>query len=217
MGGKGKGDGKESIEYGGEKITEEAKDYESLEEQFLELKDTSELMVDLAYSALLYDNEDIAKEVMILEEVVDKLNYEIQRTAFNVTLDDKNVDKALAMIRLATSIESIADAAMEIADVVLRDIEPHPIFKMSVMDSDVIITKTPVLKSSYLANKTLGTSRLMTDTGMWVIAIKRGNVWIYGPDENTMIKEGDVLFARGPREGENEFLKLTRGRKKRRK
>ena len=124
---------------------------ENIEEQFLELKDTSELMIDLAYSALLYDNEEIAKEVLILEDDVDKLNYKIQRTAFNVSLEDKKVDKALAIIRLANSIEAIADAAMEIADVVLRDIEPHPIFKMSVMDSDVIITKTPVSKSSFLA------------------------------------------------------------------
>ncbi len=198
-------------------MNQEAKDYESMERQFLELKDTSELMVDLAYSALLYDNEDIAKEVMILEEVVDKLNYKIQRTAFNLSLEDKKVDKALAIIRLANSIESIADAAMEIADVVLRDIEPHPIFKMSVMDSDVIITKTSVEKSSYLSEKTLGKSRVMTDTGMWVFAVKRGDNWIYGPDENTLIFGGDILFARGPREGQDEFLRLTRVRKRKRK
>jgi len=185
---------------------------EEIEELFLELKDTSELMIDLAYSALLYDNEEIAKEVLILEEVVDKLNYKIQRTAFMVSLEDKNVDKALAMIRLASGIEAIADAAMDIADVVLRDIEPHPIFKMSVMDSDVIITKTPVLRSSSLTNKTLGESHLMTETGMWVIAIKRGKTWIYGPDENTVIKNKDVLVARGPREGAEEFLRLTKGR-----
>ena len=188
------------------------KEFDTIEEQFLELKDTSDLMIDLAYSALLYDNEEIAKEVQILEEVVDKLNYKIQRTAFLVSLEDKNADKALAMIRLASSMEAIADAAMEIADVVLRDIEPHPIFKMSVMDSDVIITKTPVMKSSYLANKTLGVTRLATETGMWVIAVKRGKQWIYGPDENTLIKEGDILFVRGPREGEKEFLSLTKGK-----
>ncbi|UCE73274.1 MAG: potassium channel protein [Methanomassiliicoccales archaeon] len=185
---------------------------EKIEEQFLKLKDTSELMIDLAYSALLYDNKEIAKEVLELEGVVDKLNYKIQRAAFSLSLEDQNVNKALAMIRLAYSIEAIADAAMEIADVVLRDIEPHPIFKMSVMDSDVIIAKTPVKKSSYLANKTLGQSHLMTETGMWVIAVNRGKTWIYGPDENTKIKSGDVLFARGPREGEKEFLKLTKGK-----
>jgi uncharacterized protein with PhoU and TrkA domain len=183
---------------------------EEIEDLFLELKDTSELMIDLAYSALLYDNKEIAKEVLILEETVDKLNEKIQKTAFMTSLEDRKVDRSLAMIRLASSIEAIADAAMEIADVVLRDIEPHPIFKMSVMDSDVIITKTPVSKSSYLANKTLGESRLATETGMWVIAIKRGDSWIYGPDENTKINKSDVLFARGPREGEGEFLKLTR-------
>ncbi|UCF08952.1 MAG: PhoU family transcriptional regulator [Thermoplasmata archaeon] len=193
-------------EDGGEEVT---KDIEAL---LLELKDTSELMIDLAYSALLYDNEEIAKEVLVLEEVVDKLNYNIQRSAFFVSLDDKNVDKAMAMIRLAYSIEAIADAATEIADVVLRDIEPHPIIKMSVMDSDVIITRTPVSGRSPLVNKTLGQSRLMTETGMWVAAVKRGKTWIYGPDENTGIKKGDVLFARGPREGEEELLSLTQGK-----
>jgi uncharacterized protein with PhoU and TrkA domain len=190
---------------------------QGLEALFLELKDTSELMVDLAYSALLYDNEEIAEEVLILEEVVDKLNYKIQKEAFIVSLEDKNVDKAMAMIRLASSIEAIADAAMDIADVVLRDIEPHPIIKMSVMDSDVIIIKTSVSKSSSLANKTLGKSRLMTDTGMWVIAIKRGDAWIYGPDENTEVKPNDVLFVRGPAEGKKEFCTLTRGKVKRKK
>lgn len=183
---------------------------EHLEELFLKAKDTSELMLDLSYSALLYDNEEIAKEVLILEEDVDKLNYKIQRRAFSLSLEDKNVDKALAMIRLAYSIEAIADAAMDIADVVLRDIEPHPIFKMSVMDSDVIITKSPLSSSSQLVKKTLGESRLMTETGMWVIAIKRGKTWIYGPDENTELKAKDVLFVRGPREGEREFLDLTK-------
>lgn len=189
---------------------------ENIEALFLELKDTSELMIDLAYSALLYDNEDIAKEVLVLEEVVDKLNYKIQRKAFLVSLEDKKVDKAVAMIRLAYSIEAIADAATEIADVVLRDIEPHPIIKMSVMDSDVIITRTSVSQSSPLANKTLGQTKLMTDTGMWVTAIKRGKSWIYGPDENTTIRKGDVLFARGPPEGEPELVQLTQPKIKKR-
>ena len=34
---------------------------ESLEEMILEIKDTSELMVDLAYSSLLYNNREIEK------------------------------------------------------------------------------------------------------------------------------------------------------------
>ncbi len=36
-----------------------------------EMKDTSELMVDLAYSAMVYDDEDIAEEVLNLEDKMD--------------------------------------------------------------------------------------------------------------------------------------------------
>ncbi len=41
------------------------------EEIVLEIKDKSELMVDLAYSSILYDNKTIAKEVYDLENTVD--------------------------------------------------------------------------------------------------------------------------------------------------
>ncbi len=36
---------------------------DELDLMLLELKDTSELMIDLAYSSLLYNNRDIAEEV----------------------------------------------------------------------------------------------------------------------------------------------------------
>ncbi len=37
---------------------------------------------------------------------------------------------------------------------------------------------------------------------MWDIAAKRGTQWIFGSEENILIREGDVLFARGPMKGE---------------
>ena len=42
---------------------------QSLEKNVLEIKDKSELMIDLAYSSLLYDNKIIAKEVYDLEDM----------------------------------------------------------------------------------------------------------------------------------------------------
>ncbi|RLF49893.1 MAG: hypothetical protein DRN20_00810, partial [Thermoplasmata archaeon] len=43
-----------------------------------EMKDISELMVDLAYSAIIFDSKDIAREVKKLEEKMDRLKYEIR-------------------------------------------------------------------------------------------------------------------------------------------
>lgn len=179
-----------------------------IETLLLEMKDTSELMIDLAYSSLLYNSHEIAEEVFNLEEEIDELNQSVQRTAINSVLDDKNVDKALVILRLANSIEAVADSALEIADVVLRGIEPHPIFKMSIDESDIIILRSTVNERSKLIDKTLGEVHLATVTGMWVIAIKRGKRWIYGPDESTQIDANDLLFVRGPVEGKAEFFKM---------
>ncbi len=187
------------------------KDLARIEDKLLKMKDTSELMVDLAYSALLYNNKEIAQEVYHLEDIIDMLYNDIQNTAVTNTAKE-NASMALTLIRLATSIEMIADSARGIADVVLRDIEPHPILKMSIRESEVIISKAEVRSASRMANCNLGTIRLASETGMWVIAIRRGNEWLFGPNEHTRIQAGDILIARGPRESEKTFMKLVRGK-----
>ena len=50
-----------------------------VESMLLELKDTSEFMVDLAYSSLLYNNVEIAEEVIFLEGKMDELSIQIQQ------------------------------------------------------------------------------------------------------------------------------------------
>ena len=52
---------------------------DELDLMLLELKDTSELMIDLAYSSLLYNNREIAEEVFQMEEALDEMATEIQK------------------------------------------------------------------------------------------------------------------------------------------
>jgi len=186
-----------------------------LEDLILEVKDKSELMIDLAYSSLLYDNRRIAEEVYDLEEYIDSLHQTTYRLILNkLKQNEIDVDEALVLLRLVDSGEQIADAAQEIADVELRDIELHPIIKKSVRESDTVFTRVEVSSDSSLCNKTLGELKLASETGMFVIAIRRGNKWIYGPDEDTKILPGDVLFAKGPADGEKELIDLASGEQK---
>ncbi len=178
----------------------------------IEMKNISELMIDLAYSSLIYNNREIAEEVKYLEEKIDETYYRIQEEAIRQAVEEGNVSKALVIIRLATSIEAISDSAVQIADVVLRDIEPHPVIKESIKESDVTITLGKVSERSVLANKTLGELNLASETGMWVIAIKRKGRWIFGPTENTVVLPGDILIAKGPLEGVKHFKNLCSGR-----
>lgn len=184
-----------------------------VEEIFLDMKDTSELMVDLAYSSLLYNNKEIASEVEHLGEIVDELSGSLQRIAV-IDIGCKTPDAAMMILKMTNFIGSIADAAVSISDVVLRDIEPHPILKQVILESDVGIYRMEVRSSSVLVGRSLGDLRLATETGMWVFAIKRNVRWIYGPEKKQVIQKGDILFVRGPEDGMKKLRKVARGRKK---
>jgi uncharacterized protein with PhoU and TrkA domain len=185
---------------------------EELEKKLLEVKDTSELMVDLAYSSLLYNNRDIAQEVMELEEYTDELTTSIQQEAIRRAMSDGDVSRAFVTIKLVESLEEICDAASGIADVVMKNVEPHPVIKMSIRDSEVTIATATVIEGSDLADKTLDESKLASQSGMWVVAIKRGRRYVYGPDEETSVLVGDTLIVRGPRDGEEFFKDLASGK-----
>lgn len=185
----------------------------TVEDILLEIKDKSELMVDLAYSSLLYDNETIAKEVYNLEDLVDKLYQNIQKITLEQVKNKKlNINDALTVLRLAECGEKISDAAQEIADVELRDVELHPILKMSIRESDEVFTRVQINPQSILSDKTLGELKLESETGMQVIAILHQDKWLYGPNKNTKIDAGDVLFAKGPEDGEKHLIDLATGK-----
>jgi len=184
----------------------------SVENIVLEIKDKSELMVDLAYSSLLYNNRIIAQEVYELENVIDALYEEIQRDTYkDVKNDVLSIDDAVTLLKLAKAGEEIADAAREIADIQLRDVELHPILKISLRESDEVFTKVEVQEPSILCGKTLGELKLGSETGMVIIAMRHANRWLYGPNKRTQIDMGDILFAKGPKDGEAHLIALARG------
>ena len=183
-----------------------------IETMLLELKDTSEFMVDLAYSSLLYNNSEIAEEVIFLEGRMDELGAAIQEQLLNVAKDNPDVvAKFSVTLRLQMAAEEIANAAASIADVVLRGLGEHPVIQMSIQESEVTIERATVSDDSILVGKKFGDIRLGSISGMYVIAIKRGNQFIYGPDKFTTINAGDVLIARGPEESADYFMDLATG------
>jgi len=185
----------------------------TVEEIVLEIKDKSELMVDLAYSSILYNNKTIAKEVYDLEDLIDTLYKNLQRQILeNIENKKLSINDALTVLRIAEAGEQIADAAQEIADVELRDVELHPILKMSIRESDIVFTRVKVEPQSVLNGKTLGELKLGSETGMYIRAMRHGDRWQYGPDKNTRIDEGDILFAKGPEDGEKHLIELASGK-----
>ncbi len=180
---------------------------ERIEELLLEMKDTSELMVDLAYSAVFYHSQSIAKEVAELEEDVGEHLTQLQRLTLEaVEAGTLPVDTALVLIRVAQGAEVIANSALEIADVVLRDVELHPVLAEAIRTSDSTITKATIHAESEFAGKTLRQAEFETETGMRVLAVKRHARWQSGVEGDFRLEANDLLIATGPQEAEHEFL-----------
>jgi uncharacterized protein with PhoU and TrkA domain len=177
-----------------------------IEHHVLGLKDTSEMMVDLALSSVIYYNEELAEEVQLLEDYADELQERVQRDAIDGAVQNLlNPDQALALVQLSEAAETIADAGREIADVVLRDVEPHPVLAQSVEDSDVVIARVEVHADAQLAGRALGEERVKSETGMHVFAIRREGKWIPGPEASDIVEPGDVLLASGPEMGRGKL------------
>jgi uncharacterized protein with PhoU and TrkA domain len=182
--------------------------FEEIVTRFVELKNTSELMIDLAYLSLMLNSKDLAEEVERLEENVDKLHTDFELLALTSDFKKAEASGFLGLIRLGVATERIADAAAEMAEVVLRGIEPHPVLKLTIREAEETVTQACVTVGSPLVDKTLKEARVPEETGMWILAIKRGEKSLR-PKPDIKIHLGDILLASGYAEGVEDFKKLA--------
>ncbi len=182
--------------------------FEEIVSRFVELKDTSELMMDLAYSALLLNSRDLAEEVERLEERMDQLHTDFELLALTSDFQKSEASGFLGLIRLGVATEKIADAAADMAEVVLRGVEPHPILSMAIKEAEETVAQACVTGDSPLVGKSLKEARVHDETGMWVLVIKRDDKCIR-PRADSKIAVGDVLVASGYAEGPDALKKLA--------
>ena len=182
--------------------------FEEIVSRFVELKDTSELMMDLAYSALMLNSKDLADEVERLEERMDDMHTDFELLALKSGFKNEEAPGFLGLIRLGMATEKIADAAAEIAEVVLRGIEPHPILKLAIREAEETVMQTKVTLDSPLIGKSLKEARVHDETGMWVLVIKRDDLCVR-PRPDTKIRAGDILVASGYAEGTDALKRLA--------
>lgn len=183
-----------------------------VETLLLQVKDTSEIMIDLAYSSLIFHEKELANEVLLLADHVKDLNGTLEEQVVEQVSRDQDLDRAITYIRLSRAMEDIADAAEKIADVVLRDITVHPVLAESILESGTSIAREVIHGKSVLAANRLRDTSLATDTGWFVLVIKRGSKWIIGPDGETVLAPGDIIFARGPLESRGHLCRLCSGK-----
>ncbi|RJS85653.1 PhoU family transcriptional regulator [Candidatus Bathyarchaeota archaeon] len=186
------------------------KHFQKIVDALAELKDTSELMLDLAYSSIILNSSELAREVQELEEHIDDLHTRFELLVLSSGFSPEESRDFLGLIRLGVVTEEIADAAAKMGEIVLRGLKPHPILKLAVEEAEETVASARVSEKSILNGKMIKEARIADETGMWILAIRRGKKWIR-PKPTTRIKAGDILIASGYAEGEEDFKRLVSG------
>ncbi len=186
---------------------------ENVKDLLEEVKNLSELMLDLAYSSVMFESKEIAKEVLLLFNNLDEIEQRLYAHLFAASRG-RYSKRLISVIDIIEGSKMVASAARNMSELVLEGVELHPIVKEALQASDESITRCEVADKSALVHKTLGELRLRSKTGINVIAIRRRDKWVFYPHKDTKIMEHDILMGVGPGESCKLLCKLAKGEKR---
>ncbi len=184
----------------------------SVRELFLEMKNLSELMIDLAYSAALFNDKELAEDVLELENHVDTLTYLLEMEIMIAARDAEDAEALTGVAKVASAADKISEAAADIAGIVTQNIGIHPIVREVFEKVEERLTRAKVDEDSILVGKHIDKLDLAARMGVDIIAIRRHKDWIIDPEDAEQIKGGDILIARGAPSGIKEFKELVEGK-----
>lgn len=178
-------------------------------ETLLMMKDISELMIDLAYSAALFHNKELAEEVMELETKMDDLVYLLNMNLMLAARDKRDAEQLAGVAKVGSLTNAISDAAADIASLVLHDIKVHPVVREVFQRTEEHLTRVVIDENSFMAGKSVDDLKLAAEVGADIIALRRGMFWDINPDKE-LLMPGDVVVARGTKDGLISLVKAAR-------
>ena len=168
-----------------------------------EIKDSSELMVDLAYAAVYFADEDLAKEVGRLEDRMFEHLRSLRKLAILAARSPEDAEHMAGVLEIASAVEKIADAADDIARVVSSGLGILDDLRQDLRHADEIVARVKAWEGAGAVGQSLRELAMPTEMGMWVIAVRRGGAWNFDPDADYVVATGDALLVKGPQDGVN--------------
>ncbi len=178
----------------------------------IEMKNLSQLMIDLAYSAALFNDKELAEDVLELESRIDTLAYLLDMEIMIAARDADDAETLIGVSTVAAAADKISDAAADIAAIVTRNIGIHPLIGEIFEKVEERLMKATVKEGSIAIGKQIDELDLAARMGVDIIAIRRSKDWILDPEENERIMRGDILITRGAPIGIKEFKDLAEGK-----
>jgi len=183
----------------------------TVRELLTEMKDTSEVIVDLAYASLLYNSEDMAEKVNELEKEMNDLKYAIRFKVLMSSRSKQDAKQLSGLLQVASAADRISDAAADIVDLLNLPLERRPFVSAMLYESGEKIRATRLSPKSSMVGYTIGRLGVEASTGCRIIALKNRNGWVYDPEDDVKIRAGDDIIVRGTEDGYNQLVQFANG------
>src|SRR5919109_1602510 len=157
----------------------------NVKELLVELKDASELMVDLAYAAVFFNEEDLAEEVEVLERRMDEHLRRLREVAMLAARSPEDAEAMAVVLHIAAAIEKIGDAASDIARVVQARLGITDELRPDLRHVDEMTGRVKVREGAEAVGQTLRDLMLPSEIGVWLLAVRRGADWEFDPGPDT--------------------------------
>ena len=185
------------------KASEEAavSDLDRAIDVLVEMKNISEVAVGLAYSALVLRDPGLAAEVNHLEDRLDEMKERLELWVLRGAQEHLDPSALRGLLHLAQAAEEIGDAAEQLVWLVSEGEELHPILAIALGHADEVVVRVPVGEGAAADGQSLQSLSMETETGFYLLAIRRGGRYLYRPRASVILRAGDDLIATGPDEG----------------
>ncbi len=167
----------------------------------VEMKNISEVAVGLAYSALVLRDQGLAAEVNHLEDRLDEMKERLELWVLRGAQEHLDPSALRGLLHLAQAAEEIGDAAQQLVWLIEVGEELHPILAIALGHADEVVVRVPVGDGAPADGRSLQSLCMETETGFYLLAIRRGGRYLYRPRASVVLRAGDDLIATGPDEG----------------
>lgn len=188
----------------------------SVSDILVEMKDASEFALSLAYAALMYQDRELAEEVLGLESELDELRYDLFKMTILAGRSPNEADELAALLDIGIAVDEISDAMADLVKLVLKEYPIHPALSWMLYTAEEITGLVRVEESSPLISMR---GKDIYDpaniAGCEVLAIKKKGRWIFDVPPELELEAGDLLLLEGPMESIEMARSLAKGEKTR--
>ena len=131
----------------------------NVKDLLVELKDASELMVDLAYAAVFFNEEKLAREVGRLEQRMSDHLRRLRIMAMLAARSPEDAEGMAGVLWIADAIEQIGDAASDIARVVAARLGIPDALRPDLRHADEMTARVKVRQDAPAADGPCASSR----------------------------------------------------------